>query len=219
MSFVVIDCSRKECDFTFVHKNKTPTKVPGDFGKIDAFVRDRLERNGEKIFVFQGLSDVVVVRDDSDKARKSYECQRKVVDCICTFCCLFYFFPCFSLCLKYESPNTLYSSIAGETFLFRERSFLFDINRFTGNVRDVERLLIQERDEDSNISKDRRSALNNAFRVNGAFSRFVELLGIAKKHPSAIFLIDSGSRIEGLTQRVQSYTSIHFEGNSNPMKR
>ncbi len=219
MSFVAIDCSRKICEFTFVDKGKPPVKAIGDFDKVNAFVGHSLQRAERRVFVFQGLSDVAVVRDDSPGARKSYECKRALVGYVFSFCCLASFFPCFTCCMKFESPNTLYSDITGETFLFKDRVFLIDIRKSTKTAGEVKALLEEERDNDPNITKARRAAIKEALKVNGAFNKFKELLDVARLYPEALILIDSEFGINGLAKRVKNYTATHFEGITDPMKR
>jgi len=215
MSFGVINVRDHNCTFTTVHGGEQQDCMSGDFHHIKGFI----QRSQSKVFVIQGLSDVVVVRDNSQNAKIAYENQRKCIECICKVCCLVYLLPCFSCFMKFESPDTLYSSIIGETFLFRDRCFIFDLNRFKGNIQTVQRCLENERDNDPKISVERRSALTAALKADGVFRRFEELVQVAKSHPRALFLIDSGSDIQGLIPKVKSYISIHFEDKDNPMTR
>jgi len=215
MSFGVINVRDHNCTFTTVEEGKQQDPMLGGFDHIEQFI----ESSKSKVFVIQGLSDVVVVRDNSQNARIAYENQRKYIECICMVCCFVYLFPCFVCFMKFESPDTLYSSIIGETFLFRDRCFIFDLNRFKGNIQTVKSCLENERDTDPKISVERRSALTAALKADGAFRRFEELVQVAKSHPRALFLIDSGSDIQGLIPRLNSYISIHFEDKDSPMRR
>jgi hypothetical protein len=215
MSFGVIDVRGQNFTFTTIDTSKPQKPIVDRFCQIEGLI----ESSKCNVFVIQGLSDVVVVRDNSDEARFLYENQRKCVECMCKICCFAYYIPCFNCLMKFESRDRLYSSIIGETFLFRDRCFIFDLKRFNGDIQTVKECLELERDSDEKISDERRSALTEALKAEGVFAKFVELVKVAKKYPHILFLVDSGLGIQGLTPKVNSYISIHFESKNNPMRR
>jgi hypothetical protein len=181
-------------NFHFCDENTKNTYAGFGVGRIDhlnAFVKEQ-SNQGEKVFVFQGLSDVVVVRDDSLDARRSYEKQLKEITAQFPYSIFNTYCPCFRFCMKFESPQTLYTSLNGTTFLFKRRDFLLNIREFTKKPSEVLSLLEKERDENEEISNERKKTLKAALASNGIFKRYTQLVRIAAQNPQATILIDSG---------------------------
>jgi len=205
----------KESNFNFWDENTENTYAGFGVGRIEhlnAFVKEQSKETG-KVFVFQGLSDVVVVRDDSSDAIRSYEKQLKKISLQFPYSIFTTYCPCFRFCMKFESAQTLYTSLNGRTFLFKEWDFLVNIREFTKDPSEVLSLLERERDGKVKTSHIRQKALRAALASNGIFKRYSQLVEIANQNPQATILIDSRFSVHGLKKRVQSVMeSLDFRG-------
>ncbi len=202
MQIVIINFKENYFTFTDFVNNTLSGPGRGIINYLGAFINAQSKTRG-KVFVFQGLADVVVVRDNSESAKKSYKKQLKEVSGQFPYSIFTSYCPCFRSCIKFESPNTLYTSLNGRTFLFQKRDFLINMNEFNKNSSEVRSLLEQERDYDKKIKDSRKKALKEALVAGGIFERYEQILTITKANPHATILLDSGFGVNGLLERIE----------------